>query len=83
VQVFLKFSTPWWTFTREQGNRAVPIRYGNLGSGRKAGATGITDNKMAQVVGNIGIKKGGFQQLQENRGRAVGAKVWRFFPLEM
>jgi len=47
--VFLKFSQPWWTFTKEQGNKAVPIQYGTLPAGRKAGATGITDNKMAQV----------------------------------
>ena len=47
--MFLKFSQPWWTFTKEQGNKAVPIKYGTLPTGRKAGATGITDNKMAQV----------------------------------
>ena len=50
AQVFMKFSQPWWTFSKEQGNRAVPIQYsGNMTAGRKAGATGITDNKLAQV----------------------------------
>ena len=50
AQVFMKFSQPWWTFSKEQGNRAVSIQYsGNMTAGRKAGATGITDNKLAQV----------------------------------
>jgi hypothetical protein len=49
-QVFMKFSAPWWTFSREEGNRAVPILFGNFTAGIKAGATGITDNKMAQVT---------------------------------
>jgi hypothetical protein len=49
-QVFMKFSKPWWTFSREEGNRAVPILFGNFTAGIKAGATGITDNKMAQVI---------------------------------
>jgi hypothetical protein len=49
-QVFMKFSEPWWTFSREKGNRAVPILFGNFTDGRKAGATGVTDNKMAQVT---------------------------------
>jgi hypothetical protein len=46
----MKFSEPWWTFSREKGNRAVPILFGNFTDGRKAGATGVTDNKMAQVT---------------------------------
>jgi len=32
------------------GNKAVPILFGNFTDGRKAGATGVTDNKMAQVI---------------------------------
>jgi hypothetical protein len=45
----LKFSVPWWNFTKEQGNRAVPIIYGSVENG-KAGATGLTDTKLVQVA---------------------------------
>merc|ERR1712212_293711 len=45
-KVFLKFKTPFWS--QAENNLALPILYGDF-PGKRAGATGITDNLLEQV----------------------------------
>ncbi len=48
-QILLKFSVPWWNFSKAEGNLATAIVFGKLDNA-KAGATGITDTKLSQVL---------------------------------